>query len=262
MPKSRYDSGSNKAAIHMVSARASHNRIASGQVKTRDKSDEITAIPKLLNMLEIKGCIVTIDAMGTQKKIAQKIIDKEGDYVLVSKGCQSAIHEDVALFFEQKADTPVDKSFVFDICETVDGDHGRIETRKCTVTSDIDWLQGKENRKGLTSIGMVESIRDTGDKVSRDKRYYLSSLDCDAEKFSEAVCKHWEVENKLHWVLDISFREDESRIRKGNVAENMAIIRHLALNLLNRDKKLKVGKKTNRLVAGWNNDYLVKLILG
>lgn len=257
-----YDSSSNKAAIHMVSAWATQNGMALGQIKTDAKSNEITAIPKLLDMLELKGCIVTIDAMGTQKNIAQKIIDKDADYVLALKGNQSSIHKDVELYFN---DIPSDfdgagKSI--DTCETIDGDHGRIEIRKYTLVSDIEWLQGKENWGGLSSIGMVETIRDTGEKVSSEKRYYLSSLENDVDKFSDAVRKHWEVENKLHWVLDVSFREDESRIRKGNAAENMAIIRHLALNILNRDNHSKVGKKTKRLMAGWNDNYLTKLLSG
>lgn len=255
-----YDSSSNKAAIHMVSAWASKNGMALGQVKTNDKSNEITAIPKLLDKLDLKGCIVTIDAMGTQKKIADKIINKGADYVLALKGNQSTIHKNTALFFDHLEENQKDVTSI-DTFESVDGDHGRVETRKYTVVSDIDWLQGKEDWRGLTSIGMVESTRDFGDKVSTDKRYYLTSLDCDSEKFAEAVRSHWGVENKLHWVLDISFREDENRIRKGNAAENMAVIRHLALNLLNRDKESKVGKKTKRLMAGWDNEYLIKLIM-
>jgi predicted transposase YbfD/YdcC len=255
-----YDNSSNKAAIHMVSAWACKNGMALGQVKTNAKSNEITAIPELLDKLDLKGCIVTIDAMGTQKKIADKIINKEADYVLALKGNQSTIHKNTALFFDHLEENQKDVTSI-DTFESVDGDHGRVETRKYTVVSDIDWLQGKEDWRGLKSIGMVESTRDLGDKVSTDRRYYLTSLDCDSEKFAEAVRSHWGVENKLHWVLDISFREDESRIRKGNAAENMAVIRHLALNLLNREKKSKVGKKTKRLMAAWDNEYLIKLIM-
>lgn len=257
-----YDSSSNKAAIHMVSAWATQNGMALGQIKTDAKSNEITAIPKLLDMLELKGCIVTIDAMGTQKNIAKKIIDKDADYVLALKGNQSSIHKDVELYFN---DIPSDfdgAGTSIDTWETIDGDHGRIEIRKYTLVSDIEWLQGKENWDGLRSIGMVETIRDTGEKLNTEKRYYLSSLENDVHKFSDAVRKHWEVENKLHWVLDVSFREDESRIRKGNAAENMAIIRHLALNLLNRDTHSKVGKKTKRLMAGWDENYLTKVLSG
>ena len=226
-----HDKSNDKKAIHMVSAWASSNQVVLGQLKTDEKSNEITAIPQLLKLLDISGCIITIDAMGTQKKIAETIINNGGDYVLALKDNHKNLHDDTVLFFEQ-LENMQKEGFTFDEHETIDGDHGRIETRKYTITSASGWLQGKENWVGLKCIGMVESIREIDGKCSYEKRYYISSLDCDAEKFGNAVRRHWGIENSVHWVLDIAFREDESRIRKGAAPENFGAIRHIALNLL------------------------------
>ncbi len=253
------DKASGKSPIHVVSAWASENRITLGQIKTEEKSNEITAIPELLNLLVIKGCIVTIDAMGCQKAIAEKIIDKEADYVLALKGNQGNLSKDVELFFD---DARVNgfKNISADCYETIDGDHGRIEIRRCYTVSDIDWLFGKENWKGLNIIGMVESERHIGDEVSFEYRYYISSMNSDAKRFREAVRSHWGIENSVHWVLDVGFREDESRKRKGDSAFNFSILRHIAMNLLRKEKTVRRGMRTKRMKAGWSDAYLAKVL--
>lgn len=252
-----YDRGKGKGAIHMVSAWATANRVVLGQVKTEDKSNEI----KLLDILALNGCIVTIDAMGCQKSIAAGIIDKGADYVLALKGNQGTLHEDIKLFFQDANDTSF-KDIRHDFHETIDGDHGRIETRRYWTVSDIDWLEGKADWKELKSIGMVESEREIGDKLTKETRYYISSLPGNAKLFGDAVRKHWGVENSLHWVLDVVFREDECRVRKGYAAENFAVLRHIALNLVREEKSIKRGVKGKRLKAGWDNDYLGKILSG
>lgn len=250
-----HDQSSDKKAIHMISAWASANQVVLGQLKTDDKSNEITAIPYLLKLLEISGCIITIDAMGAQKKIVRSIRDNGADYVLALKENQKSLHDDCVLFFDKmEAFSP--EEFTVDRHATVDGDHGRIETRTYFMTSDIDWLSGKENWDGLKSIGMVESTREIKGQISRERRYYISSLPCDAKKFGEAVRSHWGIENSVHWVLDIAFREDESRIRKGHSPENSAVLRHIALNLLKKDSTFKGSIKTKRLNAAMDVQYL------
>lgn len=254
-----HDKSADKKAIHMVSAWAASNQLVLGQLKTDAKSNEITAIPHLLKLLEIAGCIITIDAMGTQKKIAETIIDKNGDYVLAVKENHKTLHNDIVTFFND-SESLKSEGFKFDDHETVDGDHGRIETRKYSITSDIDWLDDKNEWAGLNSIGMVESIREINGKTSYEKRYYISSLTCDAKLFGNSVRSHWGIENSVHWVLDIAFREDESRIRNGDAAENFAAIRHIALNLLRNNKSFKGSIKTKRLNAAMDTEYLNKVI--
>jgi predicted transposase YbfD/YdcC len=254
-----FDSNSNKKAIHMVSAWASENGFVLGQIKTEAKSNEITAIPKLLKMLELTGCIVTIDAMGCQKKIAKTIINKGADYLFSLKGNQGNLHDDVKLFFDGCLEEKFKDTF-HSFHKTVDGDHGRIETRKFWTVSDIDWLRDKEQWESLKTIGMVESERQIGDKISKEKRYFITSIDSNAKSFRKAVRKHWRIENSLHWTLDIAFREDESRIRKDNAPENFAVLRHISLNLLKNEKTFKGSIKTKRLMAGWENRYLEKVI--
>ena len=256
-----YDKSKGKGAIHMVSAWATANRVVLGQVKTEDKSNEITAIPELLDILALNGCIVTIDAMGCQKNISAKIIEKGADYVLALKGNQGILHEDIKLFFQDAKETSF-KDIHHDFYETIDGDHGRIETRRYSIVSDIEWLEGKADWKEIKSIGMVESEREIGDKVTKETRYYISSLPSNAKLFGDAVRKHWGIENSLHWVLDVVFREDECRIRKGHAAENFAVLRHIALNLIREEKSIKRGAKGKRLKAGWDNDYLSKILCG
>ena len=257
-----FDRASSRAAIHMVSAWACENGLIIGQVKTDEKSNEITAIPKLLDALDISGSIVTIDAMGCQKKIAKKIVDKGGDYIFGLKGNQGTLNDDVRDFFAY-AESEQFKDIPHDYCERVDGDHGRIETRRIWCTSDTDWFQEKDLWKGLASFGMVEAERIVGEKTSVERRYFISSLAGDsAEQFGNAVRQHWQIENNVHWVIDISFREDDCRIRSGYAAENMAVLRHIALNLLKKDKSVKLGVKNKRLKAGWDDDYRLKVLFG
>ena len=239
----------------MISAWASSNQVVLGQLKTEEKSNEITAIPHLLRLLDISGCIITIDAMGTQKKIAETIIKNDGDYVLAVKENHKTLYDDTVLFFKEM-ESMKSEGFTFDEYKTVDGGHGRIETRKYVMTSDIGWLQDKEKWAGLKSLGMVESTREIKGECSHEKRYYISSIECDAKKFGNAVRSHWGIENSVHWVLDIAFREDESRIRKGSAPENFAAIRHIALNLLRNNKTFKGSVKTKRLNAAMDTKYL------
>jgi predicted transposase YbfD/YdcC len=254
-----YDRSSNKAAIHMVGAWAAKSGIALGQLKTEDKSNEITAIPELLKLLDLKGCIVTIDAMGCQKDIAHRIADQGADYVLALKGNQGTLHKDVELFFEDAQQCNF-KDIPHDSFETTDGDHGRVEVRRYVTVSDLGWIEDARKWKNLNLIGMVQSERHIGEKISRETRYFISSLPNDAKRFAEAVRDHWRIENQLHWVLDIAFREDDSRVRDRNAATNLAILRRFALSLCKQEKTAKVGIKVKRKRAGWNNDYLLILL--
>jgi predicted transposase YbfD/YdcC len=247
-----------KEAIHMVSAFATRQRLVLGQTKVAEKSNEIIAIPKLLGMLEIEGAVVTIDAMGCQREIARKIVDKKADYVLALKGNQGSLREDVELFAsEQKAngfkDTKISRH------ETVDGDHGRIETRAYTVIHDIAWLQERHDWPGLKSVVMVESTRETGDKIERETRFYITSLVLAAHLIGPVIRSHWAVENSLHWVLDMVFRDDECRVRKDHAPANFTTLKHMAHNLI----RLAPGKDSLRLkrkVAAWDDEFLASLL--
>jgi predicted transposase YbfD/YdcC len=254
------DAAAGKNAINMVSAWAEENRMVLGQVRVDEKSNEITAIPELLRMLEITGCIVTIDAMGCQTEIASEVIGKQADYVLAVKGNQNHLFEDIVGYFDW-ALTDKFKQTSYTTNETVDGDHGRVEVRRCYASEDISWLRRKEGWKGVRSIAMVESERQVGEQeASRERRYYISSLEADAKKLNRVIRSHWSIENSLHWVLDIAFREDDSRIRKDHGPENMTTLRHIALNLLKQDKSIKVGMKSKRKNAGWNERYLLRVL--
>lgn len=252
-----------KNAIHMVSAWASENSVVLGQIKVDDKSNEITAIPQLLDLLEISGCIVTIDAMGCQKEIAKKIVvEKSADYVLALKGNQGHLFEDVKGLFEYAQERGLADC---DYHRTEEKGHGRMEIRECWTLSAPEYLARIQNWvdwQGLRTVIMVRSERRVDDKRSKEARYYISSLGGDAKQALKAVRGHWGIENVVHWILDIAFREDESRIRKGNGAQNFAILRHIALNLLKQEKTAKCGTKTKRLKAGWDEDYLLKVLSG
>jgi predicted transposase YbfD/YdcC len=247
-----------KAAIHMVSAFAARQRLVLGQVKVSEKSNEIVAIPRLLDMMSIEGAVVTIDAMGCQREIAKKIIDKKADYVLALKGNQGSLREDVELFVtEQKAndfrDTTISRN------QTVDGDHGRIETRTTTVIHDVAWLQQRHDWPGLKAIVMVESIREIDGKIERETRFYITSLLLPATQLGLIVRSHWAVENSLHWVMDMIFRDDECRVRTEHAPANFTIIKHMAHNLL-RTAPGKDSLRLRRKVAAWDDEFLASLI--
>ena len=247
-----------KAPIHMVSAFAARQRLVLGQVKVSEKSIEIVAIPKLLDMLSIEGAIVTIDAMGCQRDIAKKIIEKKADYVLALKGNQGSLRDDVELFIaEQKAngfkDTTISQN------ETTDGDHGRIETRKTTVIHDTAWLQERHNWPGLKSVVMVESTRELGSKIETETRFYITSLALMAVLVGPIIRSHWSIENSLHWVLDMIFRDDECRVRTDNAPTNFTTMKHIAFNLIRRAPG-KDSMRLRRKVAAWDDDFLASLI--
>ena len=255
-----YQEGGAKAPIHMISAFASSQRLVLGQTKVADKSNEITAIPELLDLLTIKGAIVTIDAMGCQKEIAKKIVAKEADYVLALKGNQGTLSADVELFFsEQKAcdfkDTKVSRH------ATLEKSHGRIETRSFTSIDDIDWLKKQHDWVGLKSIVMVESIREIiGGKTETETRFYISSLAADAVRQGDAIRGHWAVESH-HWIMDMVFRDDECRIHRDNAPANSATIKHIASNLM-RAKADKHSMRLKRRLAAWDDSYLASLVTG
>ena len=254
------DAAHDLGAIHMVSAWACENRLVLGQVKVDDKSNEITALPELLRALALADCIVTIDAMGCQRAIAEQIIDGEADYVLALKGNQGTLHEDVAHYFEW-AERKGFKEIAYTFSETLEKDHGRIEERRCWATGDVEWLEQKAAWRGLQSIVMVEAEREViGKERTLERRYFISSLPAEAKPLLEAVRGHWGIENSLHWCLDVAMREDASRIRRDHAPENVAILRHIALNLLKQEKSCKLGIKRKQLKAGWDHDYLLKVL--
>ena len=251
------DSASKKAAIYMVSAWANTNQLVLGQQKVDDKSNEITAIPKLLKQLDITGAVITMDAMGCQTKIAQQIMDQNGDYLISLKGNQGTLHEDVKLYFNSKQTCPEIGN------EAYDAGHGRFEKRTVFASSDIEWLKKSHPKwAGLTSIIAVTAERETPKKTTKETRYFISSIDAtDPKRLGQIVRAHWGIENNLHWVLDYAFDEDDQRTRLGNSAANMAILRHMALNLIKSDKTTKMGIKNRRLKAGWDDDYLLQVML-
>ena len=253
-----YQKKGGKAAIHMVSAFAARQRVVLGQIKVAEKSNEIIAIPKLLDMLAIEGAIVTIDAMGCQRDIAQKIIDKKADYVLALKGNQGSLREDVEVFVaEQKAkdfqDTTVSRA------ETIDADHGRIETRTTTVIHDVTWLQKRHHWPGLKAVVIVESSRELDDKIEQETRFYVTSLVLLANLLGPIVRSHWAIENSLHWVMDMIFRDDECRVRTEHAPANFTTIKHMAHNLI-RNAAGRDSLRLRRKVAAWDDDFLASLV--
>jgi predicted transposase YbfD/YdcC len=256
-----FDWGRRKGAIHMVSAWGSANGLVLGQLKTDAKSNEITAIPQLLELLELKGCIVTLDAMGCQTEIAEKIIEKGADYVLAVKGNQGHLYEAVVDFFET-AQRAHFRDVPFDYHEETESGHGRIEVRRYWTTPVLTTLPDPSAWVGLKIIGMTESERHVGEKVTVERRYYIASLESDARQFGNAVRGHWGIENSLHWVLDVTLREDECRIRRGEAAENFCTLRHFAFNLLKQEKTMRKSIKQKRLKAGWDDTYRAKVLFG
>lgn len=245
-----------KAIVHMVSAWCNTNNMVLGQVKTNDKSNEITAIPELLNMLDIKGCTVTIDAMGCQTAIASHIVEKGADYLLAVKGNQGHLLDDIKEAFEQ---TPALQQ---QAGSTLEMDHGRIEKRTCHVIEDIDWVCNNKEWKELKSLVKItaeRTIKSTAEQ-STECRYYISSATAKAEELLHATRLHWGIENKLHWMLDVNFHEDASRKKAGNAAQNFSVISRIALNLLQNEKSKKLSIKKKRLAAGWQHSYLEKLL--
>jgi predicted transposase YbfD/YdcC len=258
------DTNAGKAAIHMVSAWAASNRLVLAQVKVDDKSNEIIAIPELLRALAIQGCIVTIDAMGTQREIAKQIVAQEGDYVLALKENQPKLYQDVVDMFAHAHSGSI-QELVVEEARNIEKGHGRIEVRRYRVIPDADvlaWLQEVHKWPCLRSIGMVEAERRIGDKRTTETRYYLLSSPLSARAFGEAVRSHWGIENQVHWLLDVGFHEDSSRIRAGHAAENFAVLRHLALNTLRHHPQQRLSIKGRRLKAAWDHDYLLQALTG
>ncbi len=252
-----HDNAEGKSAIHIVSAWACQNKMVFGQIATDEKSNEITAIPKLLETLVLDGSVVTIDAMGCQKKIAKKIKESNGDYIFSLKGNHGRLHEEVKLFLDDAIANRGD----YDYGCTTDGGHGRIELRKIWYSENVQWMQDRQQWQGLSSLVAVESQRTVGDKTSTERRYFISSLiGIDAKTIGQMIRYHWGVENKLHWSLDVSLGEDNSRIRKGFGAENVSRLRRIALNLLKQDKLTKCGIKIKQHKAGWDEKYLQKIL--
>lgn len=249
------------AAIHMVSAFATDSRLVLAQQKVAEKSNEITAIPALLDLLDVTGHIITIDAMGCQRSIAKKIRDKGADYVLALKGNQGTLNDAVRLFLASEV-AKSDAMAISDTYSESDAGHGRVESRRCVVSSQIDWLEQKTAWSGLTSIAMIEETREIKGRISVERRFFISSLPANAKQIAQAVRAHWAIENTLHWTLDVVFNEDRSTVRKDHAPQNMAIVRHVVLNILNTAKKQfkGIGVKALRKKAGWGNENL-RLIL-
>lgn len=251
--------GQGQAAITLVSAWAQQNRLTLGQVKVATDSNEITAVPELLRLLDVKGCLVTVDAINTQKEIARQIRAQEADYVLALKGNHVWLYEAVRDLCQAVEDDRT-VNIAFARHTTVDGEHGRIETRRYLTVAAPDYLPGFAEWRDLCSVGKVEATREIGDQVSVETRYYLQSLPVDGARFAAAVRGHWSVENSCHWVLDVVFGEDDCRVRTGHAAENFALLRRLANSLLQQEKTAKVGIANKRFKAALDQRYLLKVL--
>ena len=256
------DTANGKAAVHMVNAWCAANSMVLGQLATDAKSNEITAIPQLLKLLDIAGAVVTIDAAGCQKKIAGQIVDQGGHYILQVKGNQGSLHDETAMLFDQCL-TDDCRGISYSTVRTVEKGHGRIEERRLWATSEVNWFADKGKWKNMRSLIRVQAKRTIGDETSTEYRYYITDLPADnASKLLACIRGHWGIENTLHWSLDINFREDERRIRQGHAAENFARLSRIALNLLKAEKTNDGGITTKRLCCGWDHDYLLKVLTG
>jgi len=256
------DKGATRALPYIVSAWAADNGLVLGQVKVDEKSNEITAIPALLRELEVAGCIVTIDAMGCQKKIAREIVEADADYVLALKGNHETVHNEVKAYFDNaicrwQKNPATDE---LDFLETTEKDHGRIEIRRFWQSDKVEWFADLDQWEGLKSFGAVESVRDVGGVVTTERRYYLLSLTRNVRTFAKANRQHWGIENSVHWTLDVTFKEDDSRARMGHAAQNLATLRRLALNALKRETTSKASMRIKVKKAGWSNDYLLTVL--
>jgi predicted transposase YbfD/YdcC len=253
------DSFHGKKASHIVTAFAAENDIILGQLKTDEKSNEITAIPELLDILMLKGCVVTIDAMGCQTAITKKIRDQKGDYVIGLKGNQGRLHNEAVNFFDQAMDVGIQETGC-SYFKTIEKGHGRIEEREIWVTPDLAWLEGFEGWDGLKSLICVRTTRHEKRKTTHERRYYISSLRSSAERVGEIIRLHWGIENKVHWHLDVSFNEDKTKIRAGHGAENFSLLKRCVLNLVKADTTEKDSVSLKRRMAGWNPAYRLRLL--
>lgn len=255
-----FDRKEGQSAISMVSAWATSNRLVLGQRQVDKKSNEITAIPELIKVLDIAGCIITIDAMGCQREIVKTIVQKEGDYIIALKENQKSLYESVDKLFKEAIKARCE-GFHASHYSTREYSHGREEIRHYLMLSDIsNQIDPNQKWHKFQSIGMVESVRIVNGETTVETRYYISSLDHDAKLFGQSVRSHWGIENSLHWILDVALREDDSRIRKDNAPENFAVLRHIAVNLLGQDKSQNFGIKNKQFLAAMDDNYLAKIL--